>query len=80
MSLNPKSNSQQFAKDLFSITHRATEDSRLLPTKRESASDPHPDKSNHLSWEVLAIWGFVIFTFAGLIFAFYVIWAKCNGR
>ena len=51
-----------------------------MPTKRESESDPRPDKSNHLNWGMIAFWGFVIFTFAGLIFALYVIWAKCNGN
>lgn len=80
MNLNLKSNGQQVAKDLFSITHRAIEDSGPLPIKHESESDPCPDKSNHLNWEMIAFWSFVIFTFAAVIFAFYVIWTKCNGK
>ncbi len=27
--------------------------------------------------EMLAIWGFVVFSFAALVFACYVIWVKC---
>ena len=30
-----------------------------------------------LNWEMLAIWAFVAFSFAALVFAGYVIWAKC---
>lgn len=30
-----------------------------------------------LNWELLTIWAFVVFSFAALIFAGYVIWAKC---
>lgn len=80
MNLNPKSNSQQVAKDLFSITHRAIEDSGPLPIKRESVSDPRPNKSNHLNWEMFAIWSFVVFSIAALFVAGYVIWVKCNGN
>jgi len=78
MNLNRKSGSHQIATNLFSKTLRATEESKPLPIKRESVSDPHPDKSDHLNWEMVAFWSFVIFTFAALIVAFYVIWTKCN--
>lgn len=79
MNLNWKSESYQIATNLFSNTLRATEESKPLPIKRESMSDPLPDKSDHLNWERVAFWSFVIFTFAALIVAFYVIWTKCNG-
>jgi len=46
----------------------------------KSVNDPHSIKSNDLNREMFAMWGFVIFTFAGLIFALCVIWAKCNGN
>jgi hypothetical protein len=35
--------------------------------------------SDRLNWEMLAIWAFVVFFFAALVFAVYVIWAKCDG-
>ncbi len=35
--------------------------------------------SDRLHWETLALWIFVVFSFAALIFAGYVIWAKCDG-
>ena len=38
------------------------------------------NKSPHLNWEVLAIWGFVVISFTALFVAGYVIWAKCHGR
>jgi len=33
--------------------------------------------SDRLNWEMLAIWVFVVLSFATLAFAGYVIWAKC---
>lgn len=33
--------------------------------------------SDRLNWEMLAMWIFVGFSFAALVFAGYVIWAKC---
>ena len=35
--------------------------------------------SDRLRWEMLALWMFVMFSFAALIFAVYAIWAKCDG-
>lgn len=35
--------------------------------------------SDRLNWEMLAIWAFLVFSFAALAFAVYVIWAKCDG-
>jgi hypothetical protein len=32
-----------------------------------------------LNWELLAVWVCVALSFAALVFAVYVIWAKCNG-
>ena len=36
--------------------------------------------SDQMEWETFAIWVFVAFSFAALVFAGYIIWAKCNGR
>jgi len=38
------------------------------------------NKSVHLNWEMLAIWSLVVVSFAALVFAGYVIGAKCHGR
>ena len=79
MNLNRKFDSHQVAMDLVPRTCRETVDSRPLPTKRESVSDPRPNQSNHLNWEMFALWSFVAFSIAALFVAGYVIWAKCRG-
>jgi len=76
MNLDQKSKSQQVVRDLPSITCRVTENSRELPGK----SDPYSNESNHLTWDLIVLWGLMISTFAVFAFALYVIWAKCNGR
>jgi hypothetical protein len=45
---------------------------------RKSESDPHPNKPNHLNWEMFAIWSFVTVCFVALFAAGYVIWTKCH--
>ena len=42
-----------------------------------SATSSGSTSSDRLNWEMLAIWMFVVFSFAALVFAGYVIWAKC---
>ena len=42
-----------------------------------SVTSPGSTSSDRLNWEMLAIWVFVVFSFAALVFAGYVIWAKC---
>jgi len=69
---------RQVATDLGSEIHRVMEDSERRPIERES--DPRRNKSNSLNWEMLALWSFVALSFAALIFAGYVIWAKSNGK
>jgi len=80
MNLNRKSGSHQIATNLFSKTLRATEESKPLPIKRESVSDPRPNKPNHPNWEMFALWSFVAVCFAALFVAGYIIWAKCHGK
>ena len=70
----------QVATDLGSEIHRAIEDSERRPIERDSESAPRRNKSNHLNWEMLALWSFVAVSFAALFFAGYIIWAKCNGK
>jgi hypothetical protein len=47
---------------------------------RKSERDPRPNKSNRLNWEIIALWGFVAFSFAALFVAGCIIWNKCHGR
>jgi len=42
-----------------------------------SATNSGSTSSDLLNWEMFAIWVFVVFSFAALVFAGYVIWAKC---
>ena len=41
------------------------------------AATAHSRSGDRLNWKMLAIWVFVVFCFAALVFATYVIWAKC---
>lgn len=50
--------------------------SRLISDAGSAASSGSAS-SDRLNWETLAIWVFVVFSFAALVFAGYVIWAKC---
>jgi hypothetical protein len=43
-----------------------------------SATSSGSPSSDRLNWEMLAIWVFVVFSFAALAFAGHVIWAKCD--
>ncbi len=49
-------------------------------TKQFSATAPKGRSGGHLNWERLAFWLFVVFSFAALAFAIYLISAKCDGR
>jgi hypothetical protein len=41
---------------------------------------PRSSKSSHLNWEMLVIWSFVVFSFAALFFAGYIIWGRCHSK
>ncbi len=70
---------RQVATDLGSEIHRVMEDSELHPIERESEGEPRPNKSPLLNSELLLFWIFVVYNFAALLCAGYVIWAKCRG-
>ena len=74
-----RNNGHQVATDPLSEIHRVTVDSERRPIERDSESAPRPNRSSHLNWELLAIWGFVVFSFAALPFCLYLILAKCFG-
>lgn len=47
---------------------------------QKNESDPRPNESNHLNWELFVIWSLVVVSFVALFFAGYSIWAKCQGN
>lgn len=51
------------------------------PPLEESNPKPEPwnGKADRSDWEMVALWFFVLVSFAAFFFAGYVIWAKCNG-
>jgi hypothetical protein len=53
-----------------------------IPPGQPAATHDRPRKRAlpRLNWEMFALWTFVVFSFAALFFAGYVIWAKCQGR
>lgn len=55
--------------------------SRCEPPLAESEPKPESwnDKADRLDLEMVALWFFVVVSFAAFFFAGYVIWAKCNG-
>lgn len=46
----------------------------------KGVSDPalNCERGDGLYWEMLGIWAFVVFSFAALVFAGYLIWVKCD--
>jgi hypothetical protein len=50
--------------------------SGLLLDADSASSSGSP--SNDLNWEMVAIWMFLVFSFAAFVFTGYVIWAKCD--
>lgn len=45
---------------------------------QNSESGAPMNKFKRLNWDVLILVSLVVFSFAGLFFAGYVIWAKCS--
>ena len=74
---NSSERARQPSSELFSEGHRAAE---RQPTEQERATTPPTDVASRLNWEVIVFWGFVVFSFAALIYALYVICAKSEGK
>jgi hypothetical protein len=72
-------NGRQIITELLSKSHRVIEVSERRPLVRESESAPRHEESIHLNLKMVAIRVFVVFNIAALLFAVYVIWAKCCG-
>jgi hypothetical protein len=47
---------------------------------RKSESDPRPNKSRRLNWEMFAIWSLVALSFAAFFVTGCALWVKCHGK
>ena len=54
------------------------QESRLCAIEREGQEATASRQPRGLNWDMFAIWSFVVFSFAALAFATYVIWAKIH--
>lgn len=63
-----------------SRTQRQPYNLRNMNLNQKNESDPRPNESNHLNWELFVIWSLVVVSFVALFFAGYSIWAKCQGN
>src|SRR5690349_5673993 len=54
------------------------QESRLCALERESQEATPARQPRGLNWDMFAIWSLVVFSFAALAFATYVIWAKIH--
>jgi hypothetical protein len=69
----------QILTEPFSKTRRVTEVSERRSVERTRESAQPPNTSIERNWATLAIWGFVVFSFATLFFCVYLIYEKCHG-
>ena len=71
--LLPKQTGSEYEK----IPH-VTPDINRRPPARETSSDLLVDKSSRRTWEMLAVWGYVVLSFAALLLCLRVISLKCH--
>lgn len=76
--LHPTSD-YQIITEPFSKARRVTgaPEPRSLERTRDSA--PIRTRSIHGKWEMLVIWGFVVFSFAAFFSCGFILWLKCHG-
>jgi hypothetical protein len=74
-----RDNGQQITTALLSNASQVTEGAERSPVAHESENAPRYDESSHRNWEMLAIWSFVVFSFAAFLFCLWAISAKCRG-
>jgi hypothetical protein len=70
-------NGQQIVTEVFLKSRRVAEASERCPI--ESARECAQSTNSHLDWTMLAIWSFVVFSFAAFFFCGLIIWAKFRG-
>ena len=75
-----RNNGHEVAADVCSEFYRVTGNHERRPIAPESQSVPRPNRASHLKWEIVAVWIFAVFSFAALLFCFYVISEKCRAE
>ena len=65
--------------ELSQESRRARDPCEPPATEQPPATEPVAGESRDSDWQMVALWIFVAVSFAALLFAGYVIWAKCNG-
>jgi len=63
---------------VLSKTYCGTADVERRPIVRETSIRLLPDTAGRRTWEMLAVWSLVVFSFAALLFCMHVISAKCQ--
>jgi len=74
-----RNNGLQITAVYLSNASRLAEDSERTTIKPESENTPCHKECSHLDWQMVAIWSFVVFSFAALCFCLWAISAKCHG-
>jgi hypothetical protein len=72
-------NGNQIATGPFPRALPATKASERCSIESDRECVQSPNSSSHLDWTMIAVWGFVVFSFAALFFCFWAIAARCNG-
>ena len=76
-----RSYGHQVPTPVFPQTRRVTAESERPPARLESRTATVPDTSTRKYWAILAVWSFVLFSFAALLFCLHLISLKCgSGR
>lgn len=78
---NPASErARQTTADPLLGTRRVTSHSDRYRKEHQRATGPPTHKTNRLDWEMIALWIFVVASFALFVLAGFILWAKCNGN
>jgi hypothetical protein len=72
------SNGHQTVTALLSRTRPVFEASERRLIVREGEDGACLKRSSDVNWEMLAIWGFVVLSFAAMLFCIFIIFAKCH--
>jgi len=70
---------RQSRPQLSQESRRARDPCEPPATEQPPASEPVAGEPRDSDWQMVALWIFVAVSFAPLLFAGYVIWAKCKG-
>jgi hypothetical protein len=73
----PPSKGHQIVTEVHLKSRRVTEASERCPI--ESARECAQSRNSHLDWTMLAMWSFVVLSFAAFIFCGLILWSKFRG-